>query len=108
MFFRAKDLVVENETLLTKIEKFYDISKVDLDKHLFLKENAEIVLAENEALKEKINNLRDQHSIDQQEYSKRIRECKREFMNARNQADDLKQVITQFIYQNSWTQGSKM
>ena len=98
MFFRAKDLVVENETLLTKIEKFYDISKVDLDKHLFLKENAEIVLAENEALKEKINNLRDQHSIDQQEYSKRIRECKREFMNARNQADDLKQVITQLIY----------
>ena len=72
---------------------------MDLDKHLFLKENAEIVLAENEALKEKINNLRDQHSIDQQEYSKRIRECKREFMNARNQADDLKQVITQLIYQ---------
>ena len=93
LIFRAKDLVVENETLLNKIEKFYDISKVDLDKHLFLKENAEIVLAENEALKEKINNLRDQHSIDQQEYSKRIRECKREFMNARNQADDLKQVL---------------
>ena len=89
---RSKDLVVENEKLLHKIEQFYDISKVDLDKHLFLKENAEIVLSENEALKEKINNLRDQSAIIQQELNKKIRECKREVTNARSQVDEIEQV----------------
>ena len=89
---RSKDLVVENEKLLHKIEQFYDISKVDLDKHLFLKENAEIVLSENEALKEKIHNLRDQSAIIQQELNKKIRECKREVTNARSQVDEIEQV----------------
>ena len=89
---RSKDLVVENEKLLHKIEQFYDISKVDLDKHLFLKENAEIVLSENEALKEKIHNLRDQSAIIQQELNKKIRECQREVTNARSQVDEIEQV----------------
>ena len=93
---RSKDLVVENEKLLHKIEQFYDISKVDLDKHLFLKENAEIVLSENEALKEKIHNLRDQSAIIQQELNKKIRECKREVTNARSQVDEIEQVFKKF------------
>ena len=83
---------MENEQLLNKIEKFYEISKVDLDKHLFLKENAEIVLAENEALKEKINNLRNQNTIIHEDLNKRIRDMKKEVMSARNQVDDMKYV----------------
>ena len=94
---RSKDLVVENEKLLHKIEQFYDISKVDLDKHLFLKENAEIVLSENEALKEKIHNLRDQSAIIQQELNKKIRECKREVTNARSQVDEIEQVYKKIL-----------
>ena len=77
---------------MNKIEKFYDISKVDLDKHLFLKENAEIVLAENEALKEKINNLRDQNNVINVELNKKIRESKLEVLNTRNQIDDMHHV----------------
>ena len=92
--------MVENEKLLHKIEQFYDISKVDLDKHLFLKENAEIVLSENEALKEKIHNLRDQSAIIQQELNKKIRECKREVTNARSQVDEIEQV-----YKKNFTMG---
>ena len=88
----CKNLVVENEHLHHKIEQFYDISKVDLDKHLFLKENAEIVLSENEALKEKIKNLQNQNSIEVQELSGRIREMKREVMTARNQVDEMQYV----------------
>ena len=95
---RSKDLVVENEKLLHKIEQFYDISKVDLDKHLFLKENAEIVLSENEALKEKIHNLRDQSAIIQQELNKKIRECKREVTNARSQVDEIEQVYKKILH----------
>ena len=89
---------MENEQLLNKIEKFYEISKVDLDKHLFLKENAEIVLAENEALKEKINNLRNQNTIIHEDLNKRIRDMKKEVMSARNQVDDMKYVS---VYYNS-------
>ena len=89
--------MVENEKLLHKIEQFYDISKVDLDKHLFLKENAEIVLSENEALKEKIHNLRDQSAIIQQELNKKIRECKREVTNARSQVDEIEQVYKKIL-----------
>lgn len=88
----CKNLVIENEHLHHKIEQFYDISKVDLDKHLFLKENAEIVLCENEALKEKIQNLQNQNSMEVQELSGRIREMKREVMTARNQVDEMQYV----------------
>ena len=83
----ARTSVVED-----KIEKFYEISKVDLDKHLFLKENAEIVLAENEGLKEKINNLRNQNTIIHEDLSKKIREMKKDVITARNQVDDMKYV----------------
>ena len=88
----CKNLVIENEHLHHKIEQFYDISKVDLDKHLFLKENAEIVLCENEALKEKIQNIQNQNSIEVQELSGKIREMKREVMTARNQVDEMQYV----------------
>ena len=94
----CKNLVVENEHLHHKIEQFYDISKVDLDKHLFLKENAEIVLSENEALKEKIKNLQNQNSIEVQELSGRIREMKREVMTARNQVDEMQYVRGSILY----------
>ena len=83
---------MENEHLHHKIEQFYDISKVDLDKHLFLKENAEIVLSENEALKDKIKNLQNQNSIEVQELSGRIRDMKREVMTSRNQVDEMQYV----------------
>ena len=83
---------MENEHLHHKIEQFYDISKVDLDKHLFLKENAEIVLSENEALKDKIKNLQNQNSIEVQELSGRIRDMKREVMTSRNQVDEMRYV----------------
>ena len=89
---------MENEQLLNKIEKFYEISKVDLDKHLFLKENAEIVLAENEALKEKINNLRNQNTIIHEDLNKIIRDMKKEVMSARNQVDDMKYVSVYYNF----------
>ena len=88
---------MENEQLLDKIEKFYEISKVDLDKHLFLKENAEIVLAENEGLKEKINNLRNQNTIIHEDLSKKIREMKKDVITARNQVDDMKYVSSDHL-----------
>lgn len=92
LFFRCKNVVNENEQLLSKIEKFYEVSKVDLDKHLFLKENAEIVLAENEALKEKNKNLRNQNVIIQDELNSKMRDMKKEVITARNQMDDMRYV----------------
>lgn len=77
---------------MSKIEKFYEVSKVDLDKHLFLKENAEIVLAENEALKEKNKNLRNQNVIIQDELNSKMRDMKKEVITARNQMDDMRYV----------------
>ena len=82
----------ENEQLLSKIEKFYEISKVDLDKHLFLKENAEIVLAENDALKDKIKNVRNQSIITQEDLNRKVREMKKDVISARNQEDEMKYV----------------
>lgn len=65
---------------------------MDLDKHLFLKENAEIVLAENEALKDKNKNLRNQNVIIQEELNRKIREMKKEVITSRNQMDDMRYV----------------
>jgi hypothetical protein len=91
--------VAENEQLLTKIEKFSDFARVDPDKHLFLKENAEIVLAENDGLKDKIRNIRTQHSIAEEELNYKVRTLRDQLLQGRNQIDDLKQVrqLTQNI-----------
>ena len=49
----AKNIVQDNENLLDKLDKFSAASNVDPDRYIFLAENAEIVVNENELLKVK-------------------------------------------------------
>lgn len=48
-------LVRDNEELATKLAKFATVSGVDPDHHLLITENASLVQAENDLLKEKVN-----------------------------------------------------
>ena len=47
----ANTIVQDNENLLDKLDKFSAVSKVDPDRYIFLAENAQIVVNENELLK---------------------------------------------------------
>ena len=47
----AQSIVQDNENLLKKLDKFSAVSNVDPDRYIFLAENAQIVVNENELLK---------------------------------------------------------
>ena len=47
----AHSIVQDNEHLLEKLDKFSAVSSVDPDRYIFLAENAQIVVNENELLK---------------------------------------------------------
>ena len=47
----AQNIVQDNENLLDKLDKFSAVSNVDPDRYIFLAENAQIVVNENELLK---------------------------------------------------------
>ena len=47
----AQSIVQDNENLLKKLDKFSAASNVDPDRYIFLAENAQIVVNENELLK---------------------------------------------------------
>ena len=74
---KTSHMVRENEELLQKLEKLANISGgVDPDQHLMMAENASLVQAENDLLKEKVVNLRRQQQYTEDNFRSKFRELK--------------------------------
>ena len=74
---KTSHMVRENEELLQKLEKLANISGgVDPDQHLMMAENASLVQAENDLLKEKVVNLRRQQQYNEDNFRSKFRELK--------------------------------
>ena len=74
---KTSHMVRENEELLQKLEKLANISGgVDPDQHLMMVENASLVQAENDLLKEKVVNLRRQQQYNEDNFRSKFRELK--------------------------------